>query len=64
MKQIYQAPQTTVVILNVTGHYMEETIPIGQSRVTDGQLGKETAAEVEDDCILPTQPNLWADDED
>lgn len=64
MKQIYIAPQTKTVILNVSGHYMDETIPIGQSRVTWQQLGKETFFEAEDDSDLPSQPNLWAYDED
>lgn len=64
MKKLYISPKTEVVVLNVSGHYMEETLPIGQSRVTIEQLGKDNSVVVEEETVLPSQPNIWADDDE
>ena len=65
MKKIYKKPSAEVVNVNLLGSVLEDpSTPVGGwSNETDGGDAKESSL-VEEEEILPTQPNLWDDEEE
>ena len=65
MKKIYKKPSAEVVNVRLIGSIMEDPDPTvgGYSNVTFDGDAKESAG-VEEEEVLPTQPNLWGDDEE
>ena len=65
MKKIYKKPSAEVVNVNLLGSVLEDpSTPVGGwSNETDDGDAKENN-QVEEEEILPTQPNLWDDEEE
>ena len=64
MKKIYKKPSAEVVNVKLIGSIMDDPDPgvAGYSNVTFDGDAKESNFEEEE--ALPTQPNLWGDDEE
>lgn len=65
MKKIYKKPSAEVINVNLLGSVLNEPNPgVGNwSDKTDTGDAKESAV-VEEEEVLPTQPNLWGEEED
>lgn len=65
MKKIYKKPSAEVVNVKLLGSVLDgpNPQPGGWSKETDDGDAKENNL-VEEEEILPTQPNLWGDEED
>ena len=65
MKKIYKKPSAEVINVNLLGSVLNEPNPgVGNwSDETDSGDAKKTDF-VEEEEALPTQPNLWNDDEE
>jgi len=65
MKKIYKKPSAEVVNVKLLGSVLGDPNPQpgGWSNQTDGGDAKKTDF-VEEEEILPTQPNLWDDEEE
>ena len=65
MKKIYKKPSAEVVNVKLLGSVLEDpSTPVGGwSNNTDDGDAKESNL-VEEEEILPTQPNLWDDEEE
>ncbi len=65
MKKIYKKPSAEVINVNLLGSVLNEPNPgVGNwSDETDTGDAKESDF-VEEEEVLPTQPNLWNDDEE
>ena len=65
MKKIYLSPVTETVNVKLYGSILEDGIGVidNSYEVSDDGEAKENNL-VEDEEILPTQPNLWDDEED
>lgn len=65
MKKIYKKPSAEVVNVKLLGSVLDDpsTPVFGGSKETDDGDAKENTL-VEEEEILPTQPNLWDDEED
>ena len=65
MKKVYKKPSVEVVNVKLIGSIMDDPEPGvgGYSNTTFGGDAKESDF-VEEEEILPTQPNLWADEEE
>lgn len=65
MKKIYKKPSAEVINVNLLGSVLDEPNPgVGKwSDETDSGDAKKTDF-VEEEEALPTQPNLWNDDEE
>lgn len=64
MKKIYKKPSAEAVNVKLTGSLLQEGMGVGgwSKQTFDGDA-KESAG-VEEEEVLPTQPNLWGDEED
>ena len=63
MKKIYKKPSAEVVNVRLLGSILEPDTPVGDySKETDDGDAKESAG-FEEEEPLPTQPNLWDDEE-
>ena len=65
MKKIYKKPSAEVVNVNLLGSVLEDpSTPVGgwSNETHDGDAKENNLVEEEE--ILPTQPNLWDDEED
>ena len=65
MKKIYKKPSAEVVNVKLLGSVLDgpNVQPGGWSKQTFDGDAKETDF-VEEEEVLPTQPNLWGDDEE
>lgn len=65
MKKIYKKPSAEVVNVKLLGSVLDDPNPQpgGWSNQTDSGDAKKTDF-VEEEEALPTQPNLWNDDEE
>lgn len=65
MKKIYKKPSAEVVNVKLQGSVLDDpNTPVGGwSNQTDSGDAKKTDF-VEEEEALPTQPNLWDDEED
>ena len=64
MKKIYKKPSAEAVNVKLTGSLLQEGMGVGgwSKQTFDGDAKESNL--VEDEEILPTQPNLWGDDEE
>ncbi len=65
MKKIYKKPSAEVVNVKLLGSVLDDPNPQPgrwSNQAIDGDAKENTL--VEDEEILPTQPNLWDDEED
>ena len=65
MKKTYKKPYTEKVNVNLIGTVLDKPNPgcAGYSVETNEVDAKESTL-VEEEEVLPTQPNLWGDEED
>ena len=66
MKKVYKKPSTEVVNVKLLGSILEDpsTEVGGWSKQTFEGDAKESEFEEDDAFTTPTQPNLWADEEE
>ena len=64
MKKIYKKPSAEAVNVKLTGYLLQEGMGVGgwSKQTLDGDAKENNLVEEEE--ILPTQPNLWGDEED
>ncbi len=64
MKKIYKKPSAEAVNVKLTGSLLQEGMGVGgwSKQTFDGDAKENSLVEEEE--ALPTQPNLWDDEED
>ena len=64
MKKIYKKPSVEAVNVKLTGSLLQEGMGVGgwSKQTFDGDAKENILVEEEE--VLPTQPNLWGDEED
>lgn len=65
MKKIYKKPSAEVINVKLLGSVLDNpSTPVGgwSNETHDGDAKENN--QVEEEEILPTQPNLWGDEED
>lgn len=64
MKKIYKKPSAEAVNVKLTGSLLQEGMGVGgwSKQTFDGDAKENSLVEEEE--ALPTQPNLWNDDEE
>ena len=65
MKKVYKKPSAEVVNVKLIGSILDDPDPgVGGYSNTTGTGDAKESTGFEEEETLPTQPNLWADDED
>lgn len=65
MKKKYLQPEAEIVSVNLIGTVLDEPNPGGAGySVETSEVDAKESNLVEEEEILPTQPNLWGDEED
>ncbi len=64
MKKKYIVPSVETVNVRLIDSVLEAGPGMGNDSYESGEIGAKESAVVEEEEALPTQPNLWDDEED
>ena len=64
MKKKYLVPSVETVNVRLIDSVLEAGPGLGNDSYESGEIGAKESAVVEEEEVLPTQPNLWGEEED